>query len=1065
MRLLIFLAIVIIYLTGQTCGAKTGRTYFTDEQVRQARENVQKYDWAKAMQDEATKPVEWVLNMSDEELWDFIPPAEQPRGLNVHFGADCPIHGKEIHKVGANYPWIIDRNLPFKVKCPVGGEIYPSNDFKPWGRNAIDSKQKYADDGFGWEDENGNRYWFVAHYIFWQRWRTDILPIIPKLTFAYLLTGDTRYSHKAAVMLARVAQEYPKMEYGKQSYHNGNWPNSYSGKILDLDWEGSGTIVPLTLAYDQMYDALDEPELKSFLAGKGISNPRDFIEANFLQEAARAIESNIVHGNMNYQNQLAIVATVLDNHNPAKGYTTEQMVDWIMNRGGEMNTLIYNGVSRDGAGSEESIGYTTIWTRAFLDLAETLKPLGHDLSTNPHLRKMPEFYIQTAVADKFAPKIGDMGEVTNAAGRVWGMDIFASAYKLWGDPIFAKALNTIGWPAASIYDKPEDLEKIKTDAEKYGQDIGLKTRDLGGFGLAVLESGEKDNKRAVSMFYGSSGAWHGHSDRLNIGMWSRGKEVLPDLGYPLHWGSKAEYWTRSTPCHYCVLIDENRQQKKAGHLSLLAVSPDVQVMDASDEDAYRGVASLYRRTVAMVDVSPEDSYLVDIFRVKGGSQHDYSFHGLPFGKLTMSGVELGPTQAKGTLMGKDVEFDAEQKDGMKTGGYQYLFNPRRGNPTGKWSADWLREDTGQGLRMTMLPGSAQEVIVADSEPDAKPGYPEKMEYIYTRNKGGSSAYVSIVEPYQGKPFIKRVQPLKSEDGVVGVQVDSNGRTDYVLSSMNSLRISDFGLRNGETIRFQGEFGAVSEDTSGIRSMFLVNGGRIEKDGYAINAAPLKAKIAEVDYKGNSITLDRKLPIPDAVVGQVVAISNPLHSTSYTITKAETKGGRTVLHFGDISPIEGFFGIKAIDDNAKTIQTSSRLSGYGIKWDGKFFPGYTILNDTMTESWPIADYDNAIFTVKADGDLSTKFKDKAFYIADIGPGDEVMIPATASIKRTDTGAFEVHATVPFELVVPLHSFQEPVVECLIKGEWKPMKAERRSGTFNININRGILLDGSGEIRIQ
>jgi hypothetical protein len=1002
--------------------------------IRQARENLARYDWAKTQLDEARNAVQWVLEMPDEELWEFIPPAEQPRALNVRFGVGCPVHGAEVFKVGGHYPWIMDRNLPFKVKCPVGGEIYPSNDFKAWGKqDALDTRQKYVDDGNGWIDEEGNHYWFVGHYIFWQRWRRDILPVIPQLAFVYELTGDAHYAHKAAVMLARVASEYPKMDYRTQSYHNGRFPSGYNGKILDLDWEGGGTVVPLTTAYDHIYDALGpDAELAKFLAGKGISNAREFIEANFLQEAARAIEANIIHGNMNYQNQLALVATALDNRDPAKGLTTEQMVDWIMHGGGEMNTLLYNGVSRDGAGSEESIGYTTIWTRSFFDLAEKLKPLGYDLLANPRLKKMADFYIQTTVADKFSPRIGDSGGgMLAGATPVWNAEILFDAYKFWPDPIYAKALNRIGWPKPSLYEKPEALDKIKKDAASFGTDLGLKTRDLGGYGLCVLESGEGDNRRAVSMFYGSSGAWHGHLDRLNIEMWSHGKDVLPEIGYPLHWGYKADYWTRSTPSHYCVLIDEERQKGKfAGHLNLLATSPEIQVMDASAEDAYRDKASLYRRTVAMVDVSPEDSYLVDIFRVKGGKVHDYSFHGLPFGEFGVTGLDLGPAQQKGTLMGEDVEF-GKVFDGMKTAGYQYLFNVRRGRPAGKWSANWLLKDMGLGLRMTMLPGCADEVIVADSQPDLKPGYPEKMEYVLARRNGGESAYVSIIEPYQGKLVVRRVQPLQSLDktgaeGFAGVRVDCKGRTDYILSS---LRISDVGLRIGanepeKDIVFHGEFGAITEDAEGLRAMFLVNGRELRKGGYGIRApGPIRAKVRSVDYRGNSITLDQKLPIPDAVVGQVVIISNSQHSTSYTVTKVETKGKRSILHFGDISPIEGLCEIKSVDEAAKSIQPGSRLSGYGIKWDGKRFPGYTLLNEDMTAAWRITEYSDRGFTVQADGDIAPKLTDsngdgrKFFYIADIGPGDEVMIPAIVSVKRKSKGVFEVKSTIPYELIVP------------------------------------------------
>lgn len=1046
-RMVFVFAVLLVCLSARHSLSKTARTLLTDEQLRQARANVTRFDWAAKSLADTCKAVEWVLAMPDDELWDFIPPADQPRALNVRFGFDCPVHGKEIFKAGGHYPWITDREHPFKVKCPVGGEVYPSNEFVPWSnshKTKLDTHAKYVDDGYGWIDAEGNRYWFVGYYVFWQRWRRDILPVIPALAYAYILTGDSRYSHKAAVMLARIASEYPRMDYTKQAYHNGAWPSTTRGKILDLDWEGDSTIEPLAIAYDRIYDALDtDAELAAFLARKGIENPKTFIETNFLQEAARAIQTGIVHGNMNFQEQLAVVARVLDNHDPARGYTTDQMLDWIMNGPGEMNTLLYNGVTRDGAASEESIGYTSIWTNSFMGLGEHLKPLGCDILSSPRLKKMVDFYVQTTVADRFCPCIGDAyGDMTGGAPPVWNVQMMRKAYELWGDPQYARILNRIGWPKPDIFDSPDSLEAARQKARLLGTDLGLTTRDLGGYGLAILETGTSDsppvlsndkqvNRRAASMYYGSAGAWHGHFDRLNISLWSHGRCMMPEMGYPAHWGEQADLWTRSTPTHYCVQIDENRQSNsREGHLNLLASGSGVQVMEASAEGAYAGIASLYRRTVAMVDISDEDSYLLDVFRVNGGKVHDYIFHGLPFGDFSVTGVYLGEPQTRGTLMGEDVEF-GKTFDGMKTGGYQYLTNVRRGRPDRDWSANWLLKDKGLGLKMTMLPGSAREVIVADGVAEPAPGNPDKMEYVLARNDTGSSAFVSVIEPYKGKPAIRRVGRLQPDgqarDDLVAVRVDVKGRRDYLFSALDASREARFG-----DIEFAGAFGAISEDNSGVISMFLVNGSILRKGDFAlrVNREVLNsrtagvsmggAKVASVDYKANTITLDRAVPMAGTLVGQVVVISNPRHSASFTVRTARTEAGRTVLGFGDISMIEGIGILKSVDDAAKTVQSSNRLGGYGMKWDGRLIPGRALVNESLTDSWPIVDYDSGVWRVAASESIAAKIAttdgrpSRVFYVGEVNVGDDVMLPAIVSVTRNGEGEYDVRATVPCEV---------------------------------------------------
>jgi len=111
---------------------KQGRTYYTEQKVEHMRAQIAQQEWARQAARSAEDAVQWVVGMSDQELWDFVPPPEQARALNVCFGVGCPVHGAEVFRRGGHYPWIMSRDKPFKVKCPVGGEEYPSNDFKGW---------------------------------------------------------------------------------------------------------------------------------------------------------------------------------------------------------------------------------------------------------------------------------------------------------------------------------------------------------------------------------------------------------------------------------------------------------------------------------------------------------------------------------------------------------------------------------------------------------------------------------------------------------------------------------------------------------------------------------------------------------------------------------------------------------------------------------------------------------------------------------------------------------------------------------------------------------------------
>ena len=69
----------------------------------------------------------------------------------------CPVHGADIYQDKEFYPWLDELDKPiiatteatvpyaWKVKCPIGGEMYPSNDFA----NYDFTSGAFPDDGIG----------------------------------------------------------------------------------------------------------------------------------------------------------------------------------------------------------------------------------------------------------------------------------------------------------------------------------------------------------------------------------------------------------------------------------------------------------------------------------------------------------------------------------------------------------------------------------------------------------------------------------------------------------------------------------------------------------------------------------------------------------------------------------------------------------------------------------------------------------------------------------------------------------------------------------------------------
>jgi hypothetical protein len=296
-RLLPAVVLMMVVAAGY---AKDKRTFYDEEMMVRMQEKVAKYDWARSQVKSAEAGVQWYMEMSDQELWNLVPPPEQLRAINVSHGVGCPYCGDEIIRKGGHYPWKMSRDEPFKVTCPVCDRTFPENDFVPWNTAGKDGEPEQGkpitDKGVGWVDEDGHRYYFVAYYMFWQRWSRDIIGGMRSLGEAYLLTDNPAYAHKAAVMMCKLAGEYERFNYPTQCYHEGVW--GVNGRISDYIWT-TGNDSAIALAYDAIYPVFDkDQELLTFLNEKGIGNPREHIEQKMLQIMADDVLTGYAKGNM-----------------------------------------------------------------------------------------------------------------------------------------------------------------------------------------------------------------------------------------------------------------------------------------------------------------------------------------------------------------------------------------------------------------------------------------------------------------------------------------------------------------------------------------------------------------------------------------------------------------------------------------------------------------------------------------------------------------------------------------------------------------------------------------------
>lgn len=935
---------------------KTASTYYTPQRVANARRNIERYGWARAVRDQAVAAAAPFLAFSDEFLWEFVTPQSVSRSLGVLIryrqrikGSPGP-EGAAINKFG-NYPWLIDPIArPWKLQSPVTGELYPSNDFASFYRAGIDEHGVFdpelarrngsqylvnelypergegwgVDDGSGWTDGDGDTWTFIAYYNHWGVWNTGggkafhgfVLRALNALRDAYLYTGEPRYAHKGLVLLDRIADLYPGMDVSayrwEDGFDNGDPAiHTAQGKILHDIWE-TGVARTFILAYDAFYPAIaTDADLLRFVQAQAqryqLATPknsaadvRTHIEDHVLRLIYPAVQNSRIRGNTgSHQSVLALAAVVLDEDQTSKEWLEfvfqpgelKKVADpdapygrrWIVT-GGNVARVFVSDVDRDGWGNEAAPGYNVGWLNTFLQLADAVDGYqrypDYDLFGNVKFLNMFTAYYKIFMLSRYAPSIGDSGN-TGGPGLLGALATEVLGYSKTKDPGLAQLVhlrngNGTANLHGSIFDvEPEQLvTEIDAVVAKRGP-FQLPSTHQTGYGFSALRSGTGAHAHGMWLYYGRS-IWHGHADTLNLGVHAHGMDVSPDLGYPEVTGLDPERlnWTSATVSHNTVVVDGRSQATQWVAIPRLISETERVKLVEVDAPLVYPQTELYRRSIAMVRIDDATSYAVDFFRVAGGADHVFSFHGAK-GTVSTTGLSL-TAQVGGSYAGPDVPFQdpAYNADGRRSG-FNYLSAVERDDaPAGPFAVDWAIADNWNvhpvdpdaHLRLTML-SQVDDVALADGVPPRnKPGNPDRLRYLLARRRGENlrSNFTSVIETYVGQRRVVSCElaPVSQLSGtaadryeVTAVKVTlSDGRVDYVVSAVDERAAY---LIDGDLV-FQGRFGVYSVRDGEAEYRYLHGGAR-----FAHLRASGPVRLAQVT--GTVVDFTRDLSLTNEIV--------------------------------------------------------------------------------------------------------------------------------------------------------------------------------------------------------
>lgn len=524
-----------IRLSADTASFKARSSYFTPEKVAAARENVNTYTWAADTRNNAVAKADKYLDKGLDYLWKAIPGPELPRSYGVNQVLGSPITGREIDKYG-NYPYKLDPlNDPWKIVDPSSGYKFPTNDFGAYYRSGLDEHGIFqpsladrsllvntlypekgpswgVDDGFGWVDEKGNRYTFVAYYNHWAQWYLDgiIGASIVSLRDAYLYTGDPKYARAGTVVLDRVADVYPDMDtmkHDKTIYLNSHG-GSGLGKIVGSIWE-TILIKEFISAYDAFFPAMDDPGLIQFLSEKAqeyrLTNGKETaaeirrnIEDGLIRQIFPAVKAGQISGNKGtHESTLALAARVFDTLPETKTW-----LDYMLaSDGGRVFNTLTDVVDRDGQGDEGAPGYSGGWLDSYRLIADILDGYDlypdADLYQNAKFRKMFNANIPLILSEKYYANIGDTGKTGDPGlpSHVFSKTAMLKAFEKFGDPIYAQMAYFLNNNSADglhldvFSEQPNDIANLIRGVIANEGPLDLKSDNLAGQGLAVLRDG------------------------------------------------------------------------------------------------------------------------------------------------------------------------------------------------------------------------------------------------------------------------------------------------------------------------------------------------------------------------------------------------------------------------------------------------------------------------------------------------------------------------------------------------------------------------------------------------
>ncbi|WP_158856463.1 heparinase II/III family protein [Lunatibacter salilacus] len=781
-----------------------------------AKENIEKYDWAKAhfnrihdiIQNHVGRITPEFLEMMIEEttpgdpLWTPCP--------------SCRDKGKPVHPHGL---WHWDVASPQQLECTECGVIFPNNQYPEdivlttkWGKS-----QRIAFYGgepfviFGYKE---GRPSFSANIRSRKvQWITGLSRTLAE---GFQLTGNLEYAEASRMILLRLANCYPNwlVHVGYGEYADMD-PKIAAMNINNLPspelcpppnepdyrlWTGywsAGRASGVGLESDfvrKVAAAYDLTCTAKYADGTPLYAEKEklIIERDLLLESTVLLVGDKALNNKSVSNRTAAALVGMCVGHPGlvrfglegfqltvdgwylpDGTTSESPFYGLMTLGGIWDMAqAAQGYSdplpyRDEGGSRmenlnlyHGTNYQLVWEAFFNGLQGDLAyPPYADSFRNTRLDVA---YVELMVAN-YPVKSSYLALLKEICGQQLSLHSGSSAFNSEFndssvDPVLTLPYDLTkpnGASSFSLYYRKPGLENMAAE------ELNLPDWCPAHLRIGHLRTGTH-GRESLLLLSASHWGIHHENDSLNLYYWKKGEEVLSDLGYL--WDHPLKSNNIRALAHNTVLVNEQNQISKGrgGEVIHFKTFENSKVMEMISS-AY-AETSVYKRTSVLIDHGNGKNYVVDFFRVEGGEIQDYVFH--TSGEIQeMKGIMPTPEEGKSLYDFSDV---------------------RTANGNGVWHLKWK---TGEQITAAAWSVGHQEETVFLATGWGQRDWKNEdigatIPYIVRRRKGnGLKTFISVFEGYEGtEPFVRNVRVINDSGIIV---IDTLLGRDYVMSMNDS----------------------------------------------------------------------------------------------------------------------------------------------------------------------------------------------------------------------------------------------------------------------------------------